>query len=112
MEVTEEGVKQQLQALDQKFANMSVEQIEKYMTQASSDIMTAIQFNLVNGQLIEYSLALCVVNPTALNYNNAGILMAYKGETENAKDLFMQALAIDNQNAIAGASNHKKPVKE
>ena len=100
MEVTEEGVKQQLQALDQKFANMSVEQIEKYMTQASSDIMTAIQFNLVNGSLIEYSLALCVVNPTALNYNNAGILMAYKGETENAKDLFMQALAIDNQNAI------------
>ncbi len=100
LEVSDKGITQQLQFLEKEFEGKTPEQIDKYLETAASDVMTALQLNLVNGKLIEYGLALCVVRPSALNYNNAGLLMAYKGESENAKDLFMTALSFDEQNAV------------
>lgn len=100
LSVSSAGIAQQLKLLEKEFQNKTDEQIDKYLENASADVFNALQLNIVNGKLIEYALALSIARPDVANINNAGLLLAYAGDTEAAGQMFQKALSFDEQNAV------------
>ena len=98
LNVTDEGVWLAFEQLSKAVEGMTVEQAVDYVNGVSSAALTCAEMNAATGQIIEQAVAACMVNPSSLTYNNAGMLFVHIADDKHALDYFKQAEKIDPEN--------------
>ena len=98
LNVTDEGVWLAFEQLSKAVDGMTVEQAVDYVNGVSSAALTCAEMNAATGQIIEQAVAACMVNPSSLTYNNAGMLFVHIADDKHALDYFKQAEKIDPEN--------------
>lgn len=98
LNVTDEGVWLAFEQLSKAVEGMTVEQAVDYVNGVSSAALTCAEMNAATGQIIEQAIAACMVNPSSLTYNNAGMLFVHIADEKHALDYFKQAEKIDPEN--------------
>ena len=98
LNVTDEGVWLAFEQMSKAVEGMTVEQAVDYVNGVSSAALTCAEMNAATGQIIEQAVAACMVNPSSLTYNNAGMLFVHIADDKHALDYFKQAEKIDPEN--------------
>ena len=98
LNVTDDGVWLAFEQLSKAVEGMTVEQAVDYVNGVSSAALTCAEMNAATGQIIEQAVAACMVNPSSLTYNNAGMLFVHIADDKHALDYFKQAEKIDPEN--------------
>ena len=98
LEVTDEGIWNAFDAFIEETKNMTQDEAVTYVMQYNEMAFTAAEIGCVTGELIERAVASCMLCPSAVTYNNTGILFAYKNDMENAMKFYEAAeqMAPDN----------------
>lgn len=98
LEVTDEGIWNAFDAFVEETKNMTQDEAVTYVMQYNEMTLTAAEIGCVTGELIERAVASCMLCPSAVTYNNTGILFAYKNDMENAVKFYEAAekMAPDN----------------
>lgn len=98
LEVSDEGIWNAFNAFVEETKNMTQDEAVTYVMQYNEMAFTAAEIGCVTGALIERAVASCMLCPSAVTYNNTGILFAYKSDMENALKFYEAAekMAPDN----------------
>ncbi len=97
-EVTDEGVWRAFNALAKETEGMTQEAAMAHIMEQCSMLPNAAEMGFVTGEVIERAIAICMHAPTALSYNNAGLLFFQNGDTKNALAYYQQAEKMDGEN--------------
>ncbi len=97
-EVTDEGVWRAFNALVKETEGMSGEEAETYLVEQCGALPTLAEMKFVNGEVIERAVAICMLTPSALAYNNAGLLFFCNKDTKNALTYYQAAERCDKDN--------------
>ncbi len=97
-EVTDEGVWKAFNALVNETEGMTGEEAGTYLMEQCGALPTLATMGFVNGEVIERAVAICMHAPTALSYNNAGLLFFCNKDTKNALTYYQAAERCDKDN--------------
>ena len=100
MDVTDEGIWKAFDQFAEETKNMTSEEATEYIMNHSNDAVLCAEFGYVTGEVIERAVVTCMLCPSSVTYNNAGLLFFYKGDTENALQYYQKAEEMDKDNAI------------
>ncbi len=108
LDVTDEGIMNAFNAFVEETKGMTQDEAVTYVMQYNEMAFTAAEMGCVTGQLIERAVASCMLCPTAVAYNNTGLLFAYKNDMENAHKFYEAALrmAPDNPTALLNIAEY------
>ncbi len=94
-EVTDEGVWRAFNALVKETEGMSDDEATTYLMEHAGAMPTLADMRFVNGEVIERAVAICMLAPSALSYNNAGLLFFMNKDTQNALTYYQAAERCD-----------------
>ena len=97
-DVTDEGIWQAFDALVAETEGMTEEQAVDHIMEQCGILANAAEMHFVTGEVIERAVAICMLVPSVLTYNNAGLLFFYTGDTKNALTYYQEAEKQDKDN--------------
>ncbi len=98
LNVTDDGVWLAFDDLSRQINEMSDEDAHQYILQVNSGMLSAMEAGYITGQMVEYAVATCMIDPHPINYNNTGMLFVKVGDNKRALDYFKKAEEMDRQN--------------
>ncbi len=98
LDVTDEGIWNAFNAFVEETKDMPQDEAVSYVMSYNGDLISVAEIGCITGDMIERAVASCMLCPSALTYNNTGILFAYKNDMENAKVYWEAAEKYDSDN--------------
>lgn len=98
LDVTDDGIWEAFNAFVEETKDMPQDEAVSYVMSYNGDLISVAEIGCVTGDMIERAVASCMLCPSALTYNNAGILFAYKNDMDNAKIYWETAEKYDSGN--------------
>lgn len=98
LEVTDAGIWRAFDEIVEETKDMTQDQAVEHVMSYCNVMVTCAELGCVTGAIIERAVATCMVCPSAVAYNNTGLLFFYKNDTKTALKYYQQAEKMDAQN--------------
>ncbi len=98
LNVTDEGIWLAFDDLSKQIEGKSNEEAHQHIQQVNSGMLSAMEAGYITGQMVEYAVATCMIDPQPLHYNNTGMLFVKVEDTERALLYFEKASEMDPEN--------------